>query len=191
MIRRACSGPRLARRRVAPRGQAIVEFTLLLPVFVLILMGMLEFGSAIDHRTAMAYAVREGARVGASLGNGGSNPSNVDPTIVAAVQRGLTDPILVENVTSIEIFKADANGRPVGTSINRYDRYGVLVGSQGWPATARVTGLNGDSIGVAVKYDFHPTTPLGHLLGLFFGGAPPYTTILMSDATVMRLEPPP
>ncbi len=55
----------------------------------------------------MAYAVREGARVGATLGNGGSYPDTVDPTILAAVQRGLTDPIRIENITSIEIFKAE------------------------------------------------------------------------------------
>ncbi len=173
------------------RGQAIVEFVLILPVFLLILMGMLEFGVAFDHRNAMAYAVREGARVGASLGNGGSNPSGVDPTILAAVQRGLTDPILIENITSIEIFKADTNGAPVSGKINLYDRYGTPIGTAGWPATSRVVGLNGDSIGVRVVYAFRPTTPLGNLLGLFINGNPPYTTIRMTDATVMKLEPVP
>jgi hypothetical protein len=172
-------------------GQALVEFALILPVFLLVLLAALEFGSAYDHRTAMAYAVREGARVGASLGKGGSNPNNVDPTIVAAVQRGLTDPILVENITSIEIYKADANGRAVSGAVNRYDRSGNPVGAAGWPASSRVAGLNGDSIGVLVRYDFHPTTPLGSFLGFMFGGNPPYTTIPMSDATVMRLEPTP
>ena len=173
------------------RGQALVEFTLILPVFLMILMGMLEFGSAYDHRTAMAYAVREGARVGATLGNGGSYPDTVDPIILAAVQRGLTDPILVENINYIEIFKAGADGKPVGGAIDRYDRFGNLIGTAGWPATSRVVGLNGDSIGVRVRYDFHPTTPLGNLLGLFFGGMPPYTTIPMTDTTVMHLEPTP
>ncbi len=173
------------------RGQALVEFVLILPVFLMILMGMLEFGSAYDHRTAMAYAVREGARVGATLGNGGSNPANVDPTILAAVQRGLTDPILIENISAIDIFKAGSDGKPVGGAINTYDRYGNPIGSAGWPASSRVVGLSGDSIGVRVRYDFHPTTPLGNLLGFFFGGAPPYTTIPMVDTTVMHLEPTP
>jgi TadE-like protein len=173
------------------RGQALVEFVLILPVFLLILMGMLEFGAVYDHRTAMAYAVREGARVGATLGNGGSNPDTVDPTILTAVQRGLTDPILVENITSIEIYKAGSTGQPVGTSIDKYDRNGNPIGTPGWPATSRVVGLAGDSIGVRVRYDFHPTTPLGQLLGLFVGGNPPYTTIPMVDQTVMHLEPTP
>jgi Flp pilus assembly protein TadG len=70
--------PRRDARR-STRGQALVEFTLILPVFLIILMGMLEYGSAYDHRNAMAYAVREGARVGASLGKGGTDPSAVDP----------------------------------------------------------------------------------------------------------------
>ncbi len=172
------------------RGQAMVEFALILPLFLIILMGALEFGSAYDHRTAMAYAVREGARVGASLGNGGANPAAVDVAIVAAVQRGLTDPILVENVTSIQIYKSDLNGRAVVGKVNTYDRFGTLVGAPGWPASARIPGLTGDSIGVLVHYDFRPTTPLGHLLGLFFGSAP-YNTLPMTDATVMHLEPAP
>jgi hypothetical protein len=173
------------------RGQAVVELVVILPVFVILLMGMLEFGAAYDHRTAMAYAVREGARVGASLGNGGSNPSLVDPTIIAAVQRGLTSPILIENVTSITIFKSDSAGQPVAGKVNTYDRYGSLVGAAGWPATSRVPGLNGDSIGVGVRYDFHPITPLSSMLSLFFGGPPPYNTIPMSDVTIMKLEPTP
>ena len=173
------------------RGQAIVEFALILPVFLVILMGMLEFGIAFDHRNAMAYAVREGARVGASLGNGGSQPSGVDPAILAAVQRGLTDPILVENITSIEIYKADTLGLPVSGKIDKYDREGTLIGTAGWPATARVPGLTGNSIGVRVSYAFRPQTPLGSILGMLANGNPPYTTIPMTDATVMKLEPAP
>jgi hypothetical protein len=158
---------------------------------MIMLIGMLEFGAVFDHRTAMAYAVREGARVGASLGNGGAYPNTVDPTIVGAVQRGLTDPLLVENITAIVIFKSDGAGQPVGGAVNTYDRNGVLVGAAGWPATARVVGLSGDSIGVMVRYDYHPTTPLGALFGFFYHGNPPFTTIPMSDATVMKLEPVP
>ncbi len=172
----------------------MVEFTLVLPVFLLILMGTLEYGAAIDHRTAMAYAVREGARVGASLGKGGSDPSGVDPAIVAAVQRGLTDPILMEDITSIEIYKADpTTGLPVTGKINKYDRLGNLIGTAGWPATTRVQGLGtkGDSMGVRVRYDFHPVTPLASLISLIFGGNPPYTTLLMSDSAVIHLEPAP
>lgn len=178
------------RRRETERGQSLVEFSLILPVFLLILMTALEFGSAIDHRTAMAYAVREGARVGASLGAGGTSPSTVDAAIIAAVQRGLTDPILMENITSIEIYKANSTGQPISTFINKYDRNGTLVGTEGWPAATRVTGATADSIGVRVKYAFRPTTPLAPLMSMFLGGPVPYTVLPMTDTSVMRLEPP-
>lgn len=173
------------------RGQSVVEFALILPVFVLILLGLLEFGSAFDHRNAMAYAVREGARVGASLGNGGTNSSNVDPTIVAAVRRGLTDPILIENIASIEIFKADTNGNPIPGKINRFDHTGAPVGTPGWPASSRVAGMNGDMLGIRVVYEFRPTTPLGTMLSLLVNPVPPYEVIRMTDALVMKLEPTP
>jgi hypothetical protein len=172
-------------------GQSMVEFALILPVFLIVLMGMLEFGIAYDHRNAMAYAVREGARVGASLGSGGSNPAGVDPAIIAAVQRGLTDPILVENVRSIQIYQASSTGAPVAGKIDSYDRYGNPTATAGWPATSRTPGSTDDSIGVRVIYDFRPQTPLGSLLGLFLNGNPPYTTIPMTDVSVFRLEPAP
>ena len=180
-------------RRRGERGQSIVEFTLILPVFLLVLLGMLEYGSAYDHRTAMAYAVREGARVGASLGKGNSNTpaSAVDPAIVAAVQRGLTNPILIDNITSIDIYRAGSDGKPMGSQINSYDKDGNLIGTAGWPASSRVPGLDGDSIGVRVRYDFHPITPLGTFMGLMFSPIPGYATIPMADSSVMHLEPTP
>lgn len=188
----------MSRRAPCPggRGQAMVEFALILPLFLILLMGMLEFGIVFDHRNAMAYAVREGARVGASLGNGGSQPAGVDPAILAAVQRGLTDPILIENIASIEIFQADTSGEPVAGKIDKFDRDGNPIGTPGWPATSRVPpglvqGATGDSIGVRVVYNFKPQTPLGTLLGLFINGNPPYTTISMTDKAVTRLEPAP
>jgi hypothetical protein len=178
-------------RRGGQRGQSIVEFTLILPVFLLVLLGMLEYGSAYDHRTAMAYAVREGARVGASMGNGGSYPATVDPAIVAAVQRGLTNPILIDNITSIDIYQAGLDGKPIAGKMDSYDKDGNPIGSPGWPASSRIAGLNGDSIGVRVRYDFHPITPLGTFMGLMFSPIPGYATIPMTDSSVMHLEPTP
>lgn len=169
----------------------MVEFALILPLFIIVLLGLLEFGSAYDHRNAMAYAVREGARVGASLGNGGTSSSTVDPTIVAAVRRGLTDPILIENIASIEIFKADANGAPIAGKVNRFDHTGAAVGAAGWPASSRVPGMNGDMLGVRVVYEFRPTTPLAGMLALLVNPVPPYEVIRMTDALVMKLEPTP
>jgi Flp pilus assembly protein TadG len=47
------------------RGQTIVEFALIAPVFFIILFGIIDFGMALDRRITLQHAVREGARYGA------------------------------------------------------------------------------------------------------------------------------
>jgi Flp pilus assembly protein TadG len=46
------------------RGDAIVEFALVLPILLLILFGILELGRVIDAWIVVQNAAREGARVG-------------------------------------------------------------------------------------------------------------------------------
>jgi Flp pilus assembly protein TadG len=54
---------RLARSwRQAQRGQALVEFALILPVILLLVVGMLEFARAWNLHQVMTDAAREGAR---------------------------------------------------------------------------------------------------------------------------------
>lgn len=52
---------RLARPR---RGQAMVEFALILPIFLLVVFGTLDLGRIVFLKTELENAVREGARVG-------------------------------------------------------------------------------------------------------------------------------
>jgi Flp pilus assembly protein TadG len=47
------------------RGAAVVEFALILPILVLFVFGIIEFGRAYSARIQLTAAVREGARAGA------------------------------------------------------------------------------------------------------------------------------
>lgn len=47
------------------KGQSLVEFALILPVFMLIVLGIFDFGRAIYSYSALHNAAREGARYGA------------------------------------------------------------------------------------------------------------------------------
>jgi Flp pilus assembly protein TadG len=47
------------------RGQALVEFAMVLPVFVLLVAGMFDFGLGIYSDLTLVNAAREGARLGA------------------------------------------------------------------------------------------------------------------------------
>jgi Flp pilus assembly protein TadG len=46
-----------------PSGQALVEFALVFPVFLIILFGIVDFGRAIYAYNTLANAAREGARI--------------------------------------------------------------------------------------------------------------------------------
>ena len=54
---------RRPRRHSRTRGQALVEFAVVLPVFLLILSGILDFGFLLYSRMTVISSAREGARV--------------------------------------------------------------------------------------------------------------------------------
>jgi Flp pilus assembly protein TadG len=99
----------------------VIEFTLMLPLAMMILFGMIEFGILFTHAMTIQYAVREGARAAAALANGGGtlgcstgqspNWKTVDPLAIAAVERVLQSPgsqVVLASVTKIVIYKANA-----------------------------------------------------------------------------------
>jgi Flp pilus assembly pilin Flp len=56
---------RLATGQLRDRGAAAVEFALLLPVVLLLLFGIVDFGRALNAQITITQAAREGARLGA------------------------------------------------------------------------------------------------------------------------------
>jgi Flp pilus assembly protein TadG len=55
---------RVRRRRATARGQTLVEFALIAPIFFLILFGIIDIGRYVYVTTAFNQAAREGARFG-------------------------------------------------------------------------------------------------------------------------------
>ena len=106
---------------------------MIVPVFLLMLLGMLEFGFAFDHSSTVGNATREGARMASSLVNGGGtlgcpssatvspNAATVDGRIVAAVQRILAAPgsrVVLSDVAEIRIYKATSTGTETAGKVN-------------------------------------------------------------------------
>lgn len=56
-----------SRSRADERGAALVEFAILLPVLMALILGMFSGGLAYNRKITMTDAVREGARYGATL----------------------------------------------------------------------------------------------------------------------------
>lgn len=57
-----------SRRRWGDQGAAAVELALVLPVLLLLVLGVIDFGRALQQQMLLTEAVREGARVGALNG---------------------------------------------------------------------------------------------------------------------------
>lgn len=216
---RLSAARRLLGRRELSRGQGLVELAVVVPAFMLILLGLLEFGFAFNHNLTLEYATREGARAGAAMADGsvkdascGSGPltgPNVDPLIIAAVQRVLESPgsmVHLADIQQVTIFEVTFSGTitgaqnvwtyrpgnssnpavPCQTPTQLLDFY---ESSHGWNtnSTARQGGTSPDSVGVGITYTYRFQTPLGGIMRLLFGSS--WGTISMTDKTIMALEP--
>jgi Flp pilus assembly protein TadG len=203
-----------AGRRKRERGQGLVEFSLVLPAFLMLLLIMLEFGLAFNHKLTIGYATREGARTGSALASGGvtdcsggNDPSGVDNQIIAAVQRILKSPgsdVNMNKITQIRIYQADSAGAQIGSNVNTWvytpgagpdadpdagvDLLDFSPTSVAWPACVRSnTSPNPDSVGVRILYDYDLQTPLRSLV-MFVGGSQA-ATLSFTDQTIMALNP--
>jgi hypothetical protein len=187
------------------RGQSLVEFTFVVPLFLLLLLGMLEFGIAFTHDQTLAYATREGARTGAALGKGNTgypcSTTNFDAPIIAAVERVLQSPgspIELKRIKTVTVYLAKNDGTP-SSSVNTWSLAlggGPTVDGKaldfkqtatGWAPCSRLNGVNADGLGVALTYDYPLQTSLGGLFRFMFGTS--WSSISMSDRTVMNLNP--
>ena len=56
---------RRLRGRPATRGQALVEFALTIPIFLLLVFGLIDMGRFVFGQSTLSQAAREGARLGA------------------------------------------------------------------------------------------------------------------------------
>ena len=200
-------------RRTASSGQAMVEFAIIVPLFMILLLGVLEFGFIFANHQGLEYATREGARTGSALSNGAMSQAgsggcaSIDPQVIAAVQRVLTGKgsmVQLANVSQIRIWKSDAAGNPVSGSINVWANTGLNSGptvdgaklsftatSSPWNACTRDASGDPsanpptiDIIGVDLTYAYHMATPLGALL--HWAGA---NVLTMNDETIMVLNP--
>jgi len=95
---------RTARNRSGDRGAAAVEFALLLPLLLLLVFGIIDFGRALNAQITLTQAAREGARL-AALGQ----PS---ATVAARTQAAATglNPVTVTATVCQANAGATANG---------------------------------------------------------------------------------
>jgi hypothetical protein len=79
------------------KGQSLVEFAILLPLLLLLLMGILEFGIMLNSYLTINNSAREGARLGIVSG------SNIEiEELIVSISPNLNTENLVVNITPLE-----------------------------------------------------------------------------------------
>ena len=182
------------------RGQALVEFALVFPIFIVLLLGIIEFAFLFNALLSVNYAARDAALAAAEAGNGVGS----DCVILDAVDRAVGAPADENRITTVEIYQATANGVLINTPTT-YTRGGTTSGAacgatglsvpytktaDGYTEANRCNVLAGcgvghatvDNVAVRISYVHRYVTPLQNFLG---GGA----TLSFDRSSVMRMEP--
>jgi Flp pilus assembly protein TadG len=92
------------RRRRRSRGQALVEFALVLPIFLMLLLGVFDLGRMIYMYNGVAEAARELARVtSVHPGTPGALGSTAQTAAVLAAQKALIPSLGTPTFTCVDI----------------------------------------------------------------------------------------
>lgn len=126
---------RRSHRRRRTRGQALVEFAVVLPVFILMLSGMLDFGFMLYSRMTVINAAREGARAAITAADRTTVPSVAQGAAQNAAT-GLVVASMTVTTTCVPIVSASCN----------------------W--STKTSSQAGDGVKVTVSYTYRTFFPL-------------------------------
>lgn len=126
----------MLRRSRRSRGQAIVEFALAIPIFIVLVFGLIDVGRLVYVNNAISQGAREGARYGSVQGRSGSAADRTavgahttgimaavpDPTVTVSCERNgavvtacRTNDLLVVQVSSPVGMLTPVIGQLIGT----------------------------------------------------------------------------
>ena len=189
---------RSPRMRGRDEGQAFVEFALLLPLIVLIVIGLMEFGMFLNSRNAVEFASRDGSMLAAE----GGNAIGTDCVVLDKIERDIVSPARNIRIQTVTIYWSDRNGDQVSNNANIYTRTGSTTCNYGGGQSLTVpytlttgnylegarcdvlAGCGGshpglDTVGVKVTYQHRWITTLVQQTG----------TITFTVASATRVEP--
>src|SRR5260370_27084266 len=102
------------------RGQALVEFALVLPLLLLLVVGIVEFSFVLNSRNTVLFASRDGSMLAAE----GGAVQGTDCLVLDRIERDVVSPSRAIRIQQVTIYWSDRNGDQIGSSANVYDRVG-------------------------------------------------------------------
>jgi hypothetical protein len=141
------------RRRFGQRGQAITEFALVGPLFILLLLATIEFGRAVYYVQVLDNAAREGARYAIVHGAKSQCPSGPMPNEATAPNRCDPQGIYVEQaVKDFAIAVIDAG--PSDFAVTRKWCEATTTDCIGTAGRGDGDNERGQQVAIEVEYDF-------------------------------------
>jgi Flp pilus assembly protein TadG len=181
------------------KGQAIVEFALVLPILLLLLIGLIEFSFVLNSRNTVLFASRDGSMLAAE----GGSLDGTDCVVLQKIDGDVVSPATSLRVQQVQIYWSDRNGDQIGSNVNVYTRSGstsctyadgttltvpYTLTTPGYVEGSRCNVLAGcggshttvDTIGVRVTYQHFWLTSFARITG---------SGVTFTEASITRAEP--
>jgi Flp pilus assembly protein TadG len=131
----------------AERGQALLEFAIALPVVILVMVMIAEFGWFVAQSSAVIHASREGGRYASAVESVSGTPRYLNCSGIRDAARK----------------SAVVTALPDSRIIIQYLRSGSAYGSCTTSGPAENTVCRFDQVQVTVRYPYQAMTPLGSM----------------------------
>ena len=112
------------------RGSAAVEMALLLPILILMIDGVIEFGLILHNESVLASASSVAARAGIAQGNPKLEPSEIAQIAIDYCQSNLISITNTSVIPTVEVVQATDPmfQKPLHVTVH-FSYHGLLVGS--------------------------------------------------------------
>jgi Flp pilus assembly protein TadG len=141
------------------RGQALVEFALVLPMVLALVIAVFEFARAWNIQQVITDAAREAARVAVVANGNDKTPGEIQPMVESAINNALSTAAIDPATATIT-----TTGLGAGRDVNA-------------------------TIGISIPYQFVFLSPLMRMLSQFAGGSPSFNgSINLQTSFTMRNE---
>ncbi|MFN3457290.1 MAG: TadE/TadG family type IV pilus assembly protein [Novosphingobium sp.] len=169
-------------------GVTVVEFALVSPVLVLLLMGLFDMGFSVYANTMLQGALQRAAR-NSTVEGAGATLTSIDNAVTAEIRPVVSDASLVfsrkayANFTDVGLPEdfTDSNGNG---SCDAGEPYEDANGSGTWDRDRGAAGLGGarDAVLYTVTMTYTRKFPMASLLGMS-------ESVTNSASTVLRNQP--
>ena len=139
-------------------GQSLVEFVMVLPIFLILIFAVIDFGMGLRSYISLTNATREGARFAAVGNAAGTYPDDC----------GVTDTTVVGRVCIVM----------EGLNLANLQTVTVTYPDGQQP---------GNDVSVSAQYTYEYITPLGDMMNFISAGSFP-DALMLQTSTDMRLE---